>query len=1017
MSIRWFLLCLALAAFASAGVSAGVSAAEPDPSTKEFFEQKIRPVLVEHCYECHSQKAIEEKKLKGSLLLDTKAGMLKGGDNGPAIVPGKPKEGHLMEALHYEGDIQMPPKAKLSDEIIADFEKWIEKGAIDPREGAATLPAKRTIDIPAGRDYWAFRALANSAIPAVKQGAWARNDIDKLLLAKLESAGITPNPAAAPEILLRRVYLDLTGLPPTPEEIEAFLKDPSPAAYDLVVDRLLASDAYGERWARHWLDVVRFAESGGYEFDGDRRGAYHYRDFVIKALREDLPYNEFIRLQVAGDLLKPGDYFATSATGFLVAGPYPGQTTAKTQELIRYNHLDDMISTMGTSLLGLSFGCVRCHEHKYDPIPQDDYYRIAAVLGRTDSMEAKLDPDPATTQRLLAEFEAAHAPFVAAREKFVREEMPARLTAWYAAAKDRPSPTWIVAEPTSATGKSPLVRQGDGSWLASGKAEKGDAYTLTIPTALQGITALRLEFLPDASLPKSGPGRGAEGEFQLTEVTLAAAVADAKPTKKGKPGAIALAAASASAESPSGKLAMAVDNNAKTGWTVTGAAGQPQVAVFDLPADVGFAEGTVFTLALKFEGESFSAGRVRVSFSTAMKPVAPQGLAAPQPEVELLAMLRPVEGKLPVEKHSAAVAWFRHLDDNLKNVVVAEEASAAKKPQPNLVNAFVATGNRGGPVHFLVRGEVERKQGQANPGFVRVLMRNDDDQKSWLTPTATAPAIDPRIALGNWLTDTDRGAGNLLARVIVNRLWQHHFGRGLVATPNDFGVQGEKPSHPELLDYLAAELIRGGWKLKPIHKRMVSSAAYRESSAANESGQKNDPMNRLIWRRVPQRLEGEVIRDAILSASGTLDPTSFGPGSLDANINRRSVYLTVKRSQLVPWLQAFDAPEAVQSIGERQATTNAAQSLAMMNSPFVRQRAEKLAKRVRPAADVSLEAAIDRAYLTVIGRKPSATERENLLAFARSQAATYGGGPAGEEKGLVDVCHLVFCLNEFVYAD
>lgn len=385
--------------------------AQNEDAKRAFFESKIRPVLIKECYSCHSAEA-GAKKVRGGLLLDTRDGIRKGGDTGPAVVPGDPKKSLLLLAMQHDALVlKMPPNGKLPDAVIADFTKWIEQGATDPREGGV-LPGKRAIDLVEGKKFWSFKPLLTAPPPAIKNESWVRNPIDRFILAGLEAKGLAPSKPLAREKLIRRVTFDLTGLPPTPAEIDAFVADKSPSAYEKLLVRLLASERYGERWARHWLDVARFAESGGYEFDGDRGGAFHYRDFVIKAFNQDMPFNEFTRLQLAGDELRPNEFFAASATGFLVAGPYPGQITAKTLEPIRYDHLDDMLATTSTAFLGLTLGCARCHEHKYDPIPQQDYYRLISTLARTDSMTRQIDPDPAPYLKAKAAFDAAHAPLV-----------------------------------------------------------------------------------------------------------------------------------------------------------------------------------------------------------------------------------------------------------------------------------------------------------------------------------------------------------------------------------------------------------------------------------------------------------------------------------------------------------------------------------------------------------------------------------------------------------------------------
>jgi hypothetical protein len=951
------------------------SAADPDPKGVEFFEKKIRPALVENCYQCHSEEAARNKKLRGGLYLDSREGLLKGGDNGVVVVPGKPAESLLLKSLSHADAIKMPPKGKLSDAVIADFTSWVKMGAPDPRTGTTT--AKRVIDLEAGRRYWAFRPLTAVTPPTVAQANRVKTPVDQFILAKLEAAKLTLNAPAAPGKLLRRLTFDLTGLPPTPEELatfeQAFSRNPQPAI-EQAADRLLASERYGERWGRHWLDIVRFAESGGYEFDGDRPGAYHYRDFVIRALNADMPYDEFVRLQLAGDLLKPGDVPATSATGFLVAAPYPGQTTAKTREIIRYDHLDDMLSVASQSLLGLTMGCARCHDHKFDPVPQADYYHLLACLSRTDSNEAKLDPDPEGTRKARAEFDAAHAPFLAAAAKFEKDELPGKIQRWFAGHQGDTAQPWLLLAPITATSKSPLKVLDDASVLATAKAEVNETYTLTYHTESRGIKALRIEALPHESLPKTGPGRGPNGEFTLGEIVVTA-------MPKGKPAA---------------PLKI---KNAKIPWTPSGT-GNRQAIVYEIEGEVGNEGGTALTVTLKFD-KGFAAGLVRVAIATSV--AGPNDAGTLQDGPELLGLLRAANGQMNTGNREGVIRRFRGLDADAGKVYRALDDHAAKEPKPKLVGVFSATGGRGGDVFHLVRGEVEKKNGIAKPGFVQVLSgAAADGGKRWFPAGDT----DPRIALGRWVTDPDQGAGRLLARVIVNRLWQHHLGKGLVRTPNDFGVQGELPTHPELLDYLAAELIRNGWKLKPIHKLIVTSAVYAQSGESNEAGLKVDPTNTLWWRVQPRRLEAEAVRDALLAVSGTLDGTMYGPGTLDENSPRRSVYLTVKRSRLTPFLQTFDAPEPVQSVGERVTTTVPPQALALMNSPLVRQRAEKLAARVQPKTEAELPQAIERAYLLTVARLPTSSERDKLVAFVKSRPT-----------GLADACQVLLCLNEFVYVD
>jgi hypothetical protein len=956
------------------GLPGSLLAEGANPKGVEFFESKIRPVLAKYCYECHSADA---KKLKADLLLDSKAGMLKGGDSGPVLVPGKAKESLIIKALEHDGPTKMPSQSvKLPKEIVSDFVKWIDMGAPDPREGKI-VSKKRTIDIEQGRKYWAFQPLGNSAPPAVKNAAWTRTPVDRFILAKLEEKGLTPNGPINAERLLRRAYFDATGLPPTPAEIEAFLKEDANAkrgeAYEALVDRLLDSPRFGERWARHWLDTVRFAESGGYEFDGNRPAAYHYRDFVIKAFNQDMPFDQFIRWQIAGDQLVPGDLNAIAATGFLVAGSYPGQTTSKTLALIRYDHLDDMISTLGTSMLGLSLGCARCHEHKYDPIPQEDYYRLIAALGRTDSANLKVNIDAENYKKAKASFDQANAPLLKARDDFETGELPKFLQSFWNANKERAAPTWLTLAPVEAKGKSTLETNADGIIAAVGKAQKNDTFTIVAHTLQKKIKALRLEAL------------AASNGFVVSEINIV--VTPLKAAPKGK----------------NPQMLVKLKNNPKPAWS-----GKDQATRFEFEGDIGYDGGTVLTVTLKFAKDSEPISRLRLGISTTAAAPLDAG-AENQLATELLTVLRPTQGVWKAERRDAIAPWIRKFNKDADKIYRAIDMHKKDEPQPKLIDVFAAQSGRGGEVNFLVRGEPEKKREVVKTGFVKVLMNHGQSDSHWLETK-----VDPRIALANWITDEKHGAGHLLARVIVNRLWQHHMGKGIVGTPNDFGVQGDAPTHPELLDYLANELIKNGWRLKPIHKLIMTSAVYTQSNEINAANLKADSQNRLWWRHPTRRLEAEAIRDNVLAVAGTLDPKMFGPGTLDGNSPRRSVYLTVKRSQMIPLLQMFDVPEALQSIGERSVTTVPTQSLAFMNSPFVRGAAQKLAARARSKTDAE---SIEQAYLIALGRRPSNAERQRMQSFVERQAESYGKSAAARDQALSDFCQVLLCLNEFIYVD
>ncbi len=1016
MFFRRLVGALALVALASPAFG------QTEEEKLNFFEQKIRPVLVEHCYSCHSVQAQTSKKLKGDLFLDTAEGLLKGGDTGPAIVKGKATESLLIKSLKHES-FEMPPSGKLPDAIISDFIKWIDSGAVDPRQGNAPAKPKREINLEEGRQWWSFQPLKPVAPPTVSAGVVAPTPIDQFVVEAQQAKGLKPNRPATKEQLIRRAYFDLIGLPPTPEQVTAFVKDDSPQAFEKVIDSLLQSQHYGEKWGRHWLDTARFAESGGYEFDGFRPGAYHYRDWVIRAFNSDLPYDQFLRLQLAGDVLQADDYHGASATGFLVAGPYPGQITAKTVERIRYDQLDDMLMTIGGSMMGLTLGCVRCHEHKYDPIPHQDYYALASSFARTAQGNKTYDPDPAATQAAQEQHRQQHEVLLTALRKFSQEELPKRFTTWQAAElpKQAETPRWQILEPMDVDAERSWLKwlpdgivAHDGMLTAGSNVRRRgqrravaneETYRITLHTHQKNVTALRLDAFTDKSLPSRGPGLNGDGSFQLGELKVIAKPLD--PNAKDAPQELKLKPVFAAFEDDKQPLSNAVDGKPNTAWVVRTTAKKDNAAVFELEAPlVGFAQGTELTIEMKFR--DLGIGRLRFSLSTEPNPATWAGDVAAQNVGEIRAILAANGNKVPEALREAIVHWFNPFDVETAKVWNVVREHAAKEPRPPMTEVYTTVAG-GQDVFFLRRGEVDNKQGKAEPGVVQVLNR---------APAATPAAknSDPRVALADWMTNADSGAGPLVARVIANRLWQHHFGAGLVGTPNDFGVQGEKPSHPALLEWLAAELVKGGWKLKPLHKQIMLSAAYQQSNEVNPDNLKVDPENRFLWHHRPQRLDAEMIRDALLAVGGNLDTQMFGPSILD-NTPRRSVYLRVKRSELIPLMTMFDAPEPTQSIGERVATTVPTQALAMMNSPFVRQQAEKLFARLQPAKDAPLAATVDRAYQFAFARFPSEIERTRMVAFIEAQRTALGNDPTATEKAITEFCHVLLCLNEFVYVD
>ncbi len=963
-------------------VTLGASPTKLTPQKLQFFESKIRPVLIKTCYKCH---AASSNKIKGKLQLDTRAGLLKGGESGPALIPGHPEKSLLIKAIRHDSPmLEMPPKSKLSPSQIADFEAWIKMGAPDPRDGRAKEIIEKKIDYDKGRQFWSFQPLKNYIPPKVKNTTWVKSPVDNFILARLEKEQIAPNQTAPRITLIRRAYFALWGLPPTPQQVADFLNDQSPDAYTELIDRLLAGQHYGERWARHWLDLARFAESNGYAFDKDRNAAYHYRDFVIKALNQDMPYNQFIRLQIAGDQINPDDYMAHAATGFIAAGPFTSQQTQKERERSRYEQLDDVIHTLGTATLGLTIGCARCHDHKFDPISANDYYRMIANFAQTGFDDYKYNSNPKEHQAALAAYNAAHKPLVALRTAYEKEKLPATLAIWI---KNRPkdvvrpklSPWQTVGPFTAASfdkaydtsfgperkiilnkpvGKAKLKWKPQPNW-ADGK----------VHNVFTGTNAANYLFRT-IEVPAAGPAEISIGRDDAVRVYLNRRQVLAQKVTGG-----------------------VAPDQAKVKLNLKAGKNELVIKIINASGPSGF----YFKL---LDGDP------------------PKNI---QKIIDLPAAKRNAQQKQQLLK------WFAPYDPQWVKLNNTVKAHQTKVPKPKIIPIFSArkggaTYNFGADtrkVYFLTRGNSNQKKGLASPGYSRVLMSSPNLEKQWLNASSkdAAKSLPPRVAMANWITDHRQGAGHLLARVIVNRLWKHHMGQGIVRTPSDFGTQGERPTHPQLLDYLATKLIQNGWKLKPIHKLILTSNVYMQAGHTTPAGIRKDIENKLWWRRPALRLEAEPIRDALLAVSGTLDTKMFGPGSLNQADKRRSVYLKVKRSALIPILQLFDAPNALQSIGQRNITTVPPQALAMMNSPYIRQVAASLAKRVRPSTEAAIPQIITDAYHLALSRPPTASEISTMTNFINQQTASYGNNPKAFDTAITDFCQLVLCLNEFMFVD
>ena len=1155
-----------------------------------FFESKIRPVFVEKCYDCHSVKAADQNKLKGGFYIDVREGLLRGGDSGPAVIPGHPEKSLLMQVIRHEIiDMQMPPKkAKLSDRQIADMEQWIKDGCADPRNGELPELEKEVIDLKAARTFWSFRPLEKVTPPPVKDTSLIVNPIDQFVLRELEAKGIPFAPEASKTTLIRRLYMGLTGLAPSKAEVEVFLNQKDPHDWSKLVEKVLNSQRFGERWARHWLDLARFAESNGYAFDRDRKGAFHYRDFVIKALNEDLPYDEFVRMQLAGDLIDQKSHDHVAATGFIAAGPFTSQQTAKERERSRYEQLDDLIGTVGTAMLGLSVACARCHDHKFDPISSDDYYSMITAFGKTGFQTVGTDFEPEIYKAAKEEFERNHRPIVKALKTYEDNELPKRASEikkeWQSHEADetllaKNQKDWeakqlpvikrggvkqypIEIRSSTANGNATIQTDGENITLITGANPEKATYTLEGDAGpVPRIAAIMLEVFADDGLPRKGPGRARDGNFVLSNVTV---------ESNGEP--LKLTDARSDFDQNGYPVANAIDGKKNSGWAVAGAIGKDHIAVFKLEKPIVLQKAVSLKISLDHQkNNGYNLGKFRLrALSDFPKStdeikgevVVPQTIAtilqkdsrsdaeaktvrdyylrtnattpfesngwrhlSTKEAIDLEAIdfdqldettwkavdwrdnkdvtttngyayrridstrnfpvvltlkvagnakawlngkplmkrlngdfkqvesrhvylrkgandlvvkletknnkprlnfvLKPGAGKetltllnkpeLTKEESKSLAKWHAPFDAKWNELKVDVEASKAKEPKPKLTEVYQAKKNGATygkyTIHHLVRGNSDVKLEPANPGFMDVLMRPKVSDEKWLKDSKET---EPRVAFANWITDEKEGAGSLLARVIVNRIWKQHMGRGIVASTSNFGTTGDRPTHPELLDWLAMTLIENDWSQKSIHRLILNSAVYRQGIATSDVGLSLDPDNKLLWTRRRQRIEAEVIRDRLIQMSGNLETKMYGKGTLSLTDPRRSVYLTVKRSKLLPFLQLFDAPDAIEGKEMRNETNSAPQSLTLLNSKFVREMSTKLATRIK--AD-SPEALVTQLYWETYSRPPLPRELNYLAEFLSRQTKLYEGDAKAADKAKIDLCQLLICSNEFVYVD
>jgi mono/diheme cytochrome c family protein len=1013
--------------------SLGLAAAVPVPDDHaalmarglESFEREVAGVLKEHCLKCHGGE-----KTKADFDLASRELLLKGGADGPSVVPFHADQSRLLKMLRHQEEPFMPEnKPRLPEEVIAKIEAWIQQGAPYSKplvEGKKT-GRDRSVVTQEDQQWWAFQPLSRPTVPVA---AAQTHPVDRFLSAKAAEKGLSLAPKADRRTLVRRATFDLTGLPPTPEEVERFVQDPAPDAWPRLVDDLLARPAYGERWARHWMDVARYGESSGFEQDYDRVGSYHYRDFLIHALNTDLPFPQFVQWQIAGDEFAPGDPKALAATAFLSLGVFPTQITVNELERVRYEDMDDMLSTTSAAFLGLTVGCARCHDHKYDPIPTRDYYRMLSNFTGTVRSEIELDVDPEKTRQLKAGWRAGHEKLVAEQvqweqtnrprfEAFLRQDLPklSEPAAWT---------VWVPKETKTSAGTK-LTPQPDGSFLAAkGSVPDQEQFEFVSDAPQRPLTGLRLEAMVDPSLPQTGPGRAGNGNFQLSRVRV----------ELEEPGGfwreVVLSKAVADFEQNAQALSVAAALNGKKGegWAIGGKEKQPHTAVFSFAEVMTPPAGSRFRVTLDFHGNvKHSIGRPRLSWGSGGEPA----LAHPTFAAGIVELLRTGRPPEKTEDRQKLERWWLEQQAPWRSLEARRLAS--EKGEPNGLSKVLVASESFPPVKYhtaggsvetyketfvLKRGNVALKEEPATPGFLQVLARAPEQRWAW-TPPPAATYFGKRRALANWILDERSGAGALAARVFANRLWQHHFGQGIVATPNDFGKTGALPSQPDLLEWLAGELLSRNGSIKSMHRLLMTSEAYQQAALKEDAKEKADPANALFVRRIPVRLEGEAIRDSLLAVSGQLDPQLYGPGVADDRSPRRSIYLKVKRSKLVGSMVSFDQPEPLASQGLRPTTTVAPQALILMNSPLARSAAEALAARLTrsAAADAPPDRLIESAYAMALGRPPEPEELALARGFLQAQAARIGAGaktpPQTAPEAFAHFCQVLLQTNEFAY--
>lgn len=968
------------------------------------FQRDIAPILEQRCLRCHS-----DDKAKSQLSLASRESAIRGGESGPAFVSGKPDDSLLIEMVSGAKP-QMPSEGTpLSKAEVDRLKRWIENGAVWPNE---LRLKERTTD---GKSWWAFQPVLRPALPAVTDDQWARNGIDRFVLARLQSSGLKPSPEAGRRTLIRRLKFDLHGLPPSPNEIDQFLNDQSADAYEKLVERLLESPHYGERWARHWLDIAHYADTHGFERDQRRDNAWRYRDWVIRSLNSDMPYDQFLQDQVAGDVLRPDDPNAVIATGFLAAGPWDFVGQAETpspvlKRLARADDLDDMVTQVMTAACAVTVNCARCHDHKLDPITQREYYGLWAVFagvkrGDRDVSAAEVRELAARKQKLNAELQQ------------VRIDL-ARLS----------GPRRDLAD---------IVGGGDG--LGTGTPGHGiDPVSGNPQVAKRGFlegakpnvfARSSVKFVDGVVIPDLSP----DG----TQITSTGLKVMKPPRTSGQVwDAIRFGPVNS-------HFSTTLDGIDYAGEGHTLLSLHANVAItFDLAAlrDAGAPSEMKFTATAGYFGQTprngasfhvYVDGESKADRRNIGRDDGGIAVEVPIPATARFLTLMSTDGGNGIghDQICFADAWLipaqptTLTDDDKNQIALLKQRRAdlekqlASLPAPQRVYAVVT--EQPPSVKVLNRGDPEQPGTEVAPSTIHCL-----DTLNAELGGAESTDAQRRTAFAKWLTTSENP---LTRRVIVNRLWHHHFGVGLVETPSDFGVGGSLPSHPELLDWLAEELLASKWSLKSIHKLICTSATYRQRSSANASSEvlararEVDSNNRLLWRMNPRRLDAESVRDATLAISGKLNPVMYGPGYRDfeyqeeyapvyryitpdsPDLWRRSIYRFAVRTTTHQFLTTLDCPSPANLVPVRNTTTTALQSLALLNNDFMIKQSGYFASRIQTEAATDSER-IQRAFQLSFGRPPSDGETVASMSLIQS-------------RGLPQFCRMLLNANEFVYVD